>query len=169
MTTITMPIIPRPPCPRFPAVKCPQAPGPGDRGSRSIDRAGRYHPLAVLACHLGDQVEVRVVVKQDESLLLSRCGDEQVWNLAAPLASRGEETLHLPGALNVLRSGLDQLEHRKVGHILVPLASVAAPIADFEVGDPSAAYPAGFGERVDHRPHCRFAEAADHAGVDEVG
>jgi hypothetical protein len=96
-------------------------------------------------------------VKQDETVLFRRGGDEQVRHLATTLAPRGQESLHLPSALNVLPGGLDQLEHRQVGHILVPLSGVWAPVANFEVGDPGSADLTRLGERVNHGAHGRLA------------
>ena|SRR5712691_6150455 len=62
-------------------------------GPLSVDGPGGDHPFAGLAGDPADQVEVRVVVKQDETALLGRGGDQEVGDLAAAETPRGKEPL----------------------------------------------------------------------------
>ena len=57
--------------------------------------------LAWLAGDLGDEVEVAVVVEQGETGLFGGGGDEQIGDLASPLAAGGEEALDLAGPLDM--------------------------------------------------------------------
>jgi hypothetical protein len=57
----------------------------------------------------------------------------------------------------------------QVGHVLVPLPGVAAPVADLEVGDPSAAELTRFSEGINNSANGRFGQSADHAGIEQVG
>jgi hypothetical protein len=60
-------------------------------GPVSVDGPGGDYPFAGLAGDPADQVEVRVVVKQDEAALLGRGGDQEVGDLAAAETPRGKE------------------------------------------------------------------------------
>ena len=90
-------------------------------------------------------------MKRYQSALLGRGGDQQIGILSTPLTSRGEKSLYLSGALDVLGSGLNQLEHRQVGHVLVPFPDIAAAVSDLEVGDARSTNPAGLflGPRIE--------------------
>lgn len=70
-------------------------------GPLSVDGPGGDYPFAGLAGDPADQVEVRVVVKQDEAALLGRGGDQEVGNLAAAETPRGKEPLDFARPLNV--------------------------------------------------------------------
>jgi hypothetical protein len=96
----------------------------------SVDTAGRHNPLAGLARHLGDQLKIVFVVKQRESGGLGSSSDKQIWDLSSPLASGCEKALDLSGASRVIGGGLDKLEDRHIGHVLVPFASMATSVAD---------------------------------------
>jgi len=78
----------------------------------SVDAAGLYHPLARLARHVGDEVEVAVVVQQRQARLLGGGGDQEVGNLASPLTARGQDALDLAGATDVTCRGLPVMSCR---------------------------------------------------------
>jgi hypothetical protein len=92
-----------------------------------------------LACDLGDQVEVIIVVKQREPSRLGGSGNKQIWDLPSSLAAGCQKALDLPGTSHVIGGALDEFENRQVSHVLVPFASVAASVADLQVGDASSA------------------------------
>jgi len=67
----------------------------------SVDGPGGDYPFAGLAGDPADQVEVRVVVKQDEAAPLGRGGDQEVGDLTAAETPRGKEPLDFARPLNV--------------------------------------------------------------------
>jgi hypothetical protein len=56
------------------------------------------NPLTGLACDLGDQLGVIVVVMQRESAHLGSRRNKQIWDPSSPLAARCQEALQLPEA-----------------------------------------------------------------------
>ena len=87
----------------------------------SVDGPGGDYPFAGLAGDPADQVEVRVVVKQDEAALLGRGGDQEVGDLAAAETPRGKEPLDFARPLNVRGIRLDQRKRGKRRSQAVPL------------------------------------------------
>src|SRR5579871_5018686 len=142
--------------------------GPSQASTPSVDAAGGDDPLAGLAGHLGNELKVGVVVQQRESGALGGSGDQQIRDFSSPLASRGQESLDLTGPTQVFIRGLDKLEHGQVGHVLVPLPSVAAPVADLQVGDAGSADAPVVDQGVYDCPHRADSEATDDTGIDEV-
>src|SRR5438105_3817662 len=91
----------------------------------SVNSAGGDDPLTWLACHLGDEVEVAVVVEQNELSLLGGRGNEEIGHLASALASGGEQPLHLARSADMIGGRLHQFEDCQVGHVLVPLGGIS--------------------------------------------
>src|SRR5271165_3975931 len=64
----------------------------------SRDGAGGKDPFGGLAGHVGNDVEVVVIVENDQTRRFRSCGDEEIGDLGAPLlASFGEQVLYLHG------------------------------------------------------------------------
>jgi hypothetical protein len=76
---------------------------------RSVHGAGWHDPLARLAGHAGDAVEVGVVVK-DREVSHFGCGrDEQVGHVASALVFGKEQPLNVSRPSQVIGGRLDQL------------------------------------------------------------
>ena len=71
---------------------------------------GRYYPLACLAGHRSNSIEVGVVMKNHEAPGLRRRGNQKVRDLAASLSPRREKALNLPGSVKMVGSRFHELE-----------------------------------------------------------
>ena len=71
--------------------------------AQSVDGPRRNDPLATLSRYLSNFVEVLVVVEDDEARLFRCRCDQEVGNLAATLASIGDEDLAYANAVEILR------------------------------------------------------------------
>ena len=70
------------------------------------------------------------LVEHGDGQFLSGGGDEKVWDLAAPLAALGQESLYLKRPGHVGRFGLG-LSERVRGQQVVPLPSVACDYNEY--------------------------------------
>ncbi len=134
----------------------------------AVDGSGGDHPFAGLAGDPADQVEVRVVVKQDEVALLGRGGDQEVGDLAAAETPRGKEPLDLARPLNVRGIRLDQRKRGKRRSQAVPLGEIASRETYFEVRNARSSDLAGRGTRFEHRAYRPVTKTGQYAGVDHV-
>lgn len=132
----------------------------------SGDCAGWEDPFGLLACYVGDEVEVVVVVEHDESGSFGRSGDEQVCDLdSSVLTEFGEVVLDARGSMQYL------LVHRNEGPCvsLLPnrlvVARAGGRVAGFEVRDGAASDESSLEERIQSLGHLGPRPAGQRGGV----
>ncbi len=109
------------------ALQSNQIPGASIHGTPGDD------PFDVLTRHCRNVVEVRVVVKNGQPLLLGRSGDQEIGNLSAAKALLREQPLHLSRSREMLSGDWNEI-HDLQGHRQgVPLIHVSSGEADLEV------------------------------------
>jgi hypothetical protein len=86
--------------------------------------------------------------------LFGRGGDEEIRDVAAPLAPGRQEPLDLSSPTNVIGRGVHQLEDRQIGHVLVPLMCVGAAVPDLNVGDTRPAQLTCVRQGLNNSAHC---------------
>jgi hypothetical protein len=130
--------------------------------------SGRYCPLASLAGHRGNSIEVGVVMKNHEASGLRRRGNQKVRDLAASLSSGCEKALNLPGSVKMVGSRFHELERLECLHQMIPLCGVPCRVSDLKVAYAGSSKFASFQARLDGASNFGSFETRENARVHQV-
>jgi hypothetical protein len=137
---------------------------------RLRDSPAGYDPLHWLACDLGDEVAVAVVVQQNDAFPFGNRSDEQAGETDrshAPAApERGLDIKRAPPVLIV--NGEPFIADVAIGTQLVEFCAAAGGPSQFRLDDTAGGHHSRVDQRRKHRGDRRVAEARQSAGVGQV-
>lgn len=103
-------------------------------------------------------VEICVVVEDRKVEFLGSSRDQQVRNLAAPLATLGQKSLYLERSSEVGGGGFYGIECLERSQQCIPFINGSGRVTDLKITDPCSAKLSSNSQRFDHFANLRPAE-----------